>query len=175
MRHLQTTALTGLLLASLYFPVLAEPPKSYSVTGMKAHFYYDDNGGFGSDDLFKVSEGNLFNSMIGEGIASRPANVTLILVELAGPSFANRDVGNLNIKAYTDVYKNDKTVRTLIGEQNIDLNNFFQEHAQKISIPFLLYRTGISEITIVAILKGGKDAGMKVTTLTRKLLFAGGE
>src|SRR5687768_2936448 len=50
----------------------------YNVTGIRGHLYYDDTGEIDPVDLVKLEEGALHNTVIGEGIAKRPSNTTLI-------------------------------------------------------------------------------------------------
>ena len=163
------------VIASLFITTATAPAFAagtiYSVTAIRAYLYYDDTGEIGKEDITKAPEGALFNTVIGEGLAGRPSNTTLLVIEISGPSFASKDVGTLIVKAVVD----DSPAKTVVLERSVDLNNYFQENRRKILIPVLLYQTGSLPVTVTATLKGGKDAKSMVSVLRQKLNFTGGE
>lgn len=160
-------------------PLMATIPAAkpiYTVTGIRGHLYYDDSGTFDPRDLVKVEAGMLHNTVIGEGIAKGPSNTTLLLVEVSGPSFAIKDVGTLMLKVVTERYdEHGKPYKVTLLDSKLDLNLYFQDTAKKILVPFLLYETGSGPITITATLAGGKDANHLSSSLTKQILFGGGE
>lgn len=174
MHKLLQSVLTSTVLLLAAVPAWAAP-SSYSVSNIKAFLYYDDAGEIGQSDLTQLPEGKLFNTFIGEGIADGPSNATFVLVEVSGPDFANHDIGKLNLKASIELFDGEKTKQSLVHNQTVDVNFFFNEGKTKIYIPFLVYMTGGSEMTLVATLTGGKDAQNKTTSITKKIKFGGGE
>lgn len=172
------TRLMGSLVCSAIIvsagPAFAAKP-IYSVTAIRAYLYYDDTGQIGPVDITRVSEGDLFNTIIGEGLAGRPANTTLLIVEVSGPSFASKDVGKLVVKATVDQDRGQGPVQTIVLERGVDLNGYFQEHQRKILVPVFLYQTGSIPVTVTATLKGGKDAKGMTTVLKQTIDFTGGE
>jgi len=159
-----------LLMTAASVPALAAG-SIYSVTAIRAYLYYADTGEIGKEDITKAPDGALFNTVIGEGLAGRPSNTTLLVIEISGPSFASKDVGTLLVKAVVD----DSPAKTVVLERSVDLNNYYQENRRKILIPVFLYQTGSLPITVTATLKGGKDAKSMVSVLRQKLNFTGGE
>lgn len=147
----------------------------YNLTGISAYLYYDASGSFDNRDLVKMAPGALYNTVIGEGIAKGPSNTTLIVVDVAGPSFANRDVGRLTLKAETPVDQGKGPVKTVIFQQSVNLNTYFQNDATKIRVPFLMYATSSAPVVLTATLTGGKDAKQQTSTLSRTIPFGGGE
>ena len=167
-----------LLISILISPCLSASAAQsvYAVTAIKGFLYYDDTGEIDARDLVKIPDGQLFNTVIGEGMAKRPSNTTLLMVEVSGPSFANKDVGTLIVKVVSDRLNNKGVpVKATLLERSLNLNYYFQETARKIQIPFWVYETGSSHMTITATLKGGKDAKSQSSTLSKKILFGGGE
>src|SRR5690606_20246923 len=141
----------------------------YSISNIRAYLYYDDTGEIDSQNLIGLSPGSLHNTVIGEGIAKRPANTTLVLVEISGPSFANQDVGTLTLQATGERYQAGKQTlsKVKLMEQRVDLNLYFQETQRKILIPFWLYETGGSPVVLTATLKGGKDNANQSMSLSK--------
>ncbi|PKL76120.1 MAG: hypothetical protein CVV27_11930 [Candidatus Melainabacteria bacterium HGW-Melainabacteria-1] len=158
-------------------PAMATTVKPvYAVTAIRGHLYYDDNGEIDPQDLVKLPAGSLHNTVIGEGIAKRPSNTTLLLIEVSGPSFASKDIGSLSVKAVTDRYNaKGVLVKETVLERSVNLNHYFQEHQRKILVPFWLYHTGSMPVSITATLKGGKDALGLSSSLSKTILFGGGE
>ncbi len=155
-------------------PAFAANPL-YSITAIRAYLYYDDTGTIGTQDIIAVPDGSLFNTVIGEGIADRPSNTTLLVIEVSGPSFASKDVGTLIVKALVDFDYGKGPVKTVVLERSVNLNTYFQEKQPNIKVPFFLYQTGHLPVTVTATLKGGKDAKGQTSVLTQKIRFSGGE
>ena len=172
MRTLGALACSVLIAAAV--PASAANP-IYSITAIRAYLYYDDTGQIGTVDITRATEGELFNTTIGEGLAGRPANTTLLIVEVSGPSFATRDVGKLLVKATVDRDDGQGPVPTVVLERTVDLNNYFQEHQRKILVPVFLYQTGSLPVTVTATLKGGKDAKGMTAVRKQTIHFTGGE
>ena len=171
--------LLGSLACSIVIVAFAGPAFAanpvYSVSAIRAYLYYDDTGEIGTVDITRVADGDLFNTIIGEGLAGRPSNTTLIIVEVYGPSFASKDVGKLFIKATADQDQGEGSKQTVVLERSVDLNNYFQEHHRKILVPVFLYQTGSIPVTVTATLKGGNEAKGMTAVLKRTINFTGGE
>jgi hypothetical protein len=101
----------------------------------------------------------------GEGGAGGPSSVTLVLVELSGPTFAQAP-GKLEVKATISKF-------TLLN-QTLTLSTYFNE-GKKLLLPFLVYETGCGSLEITATLKGVPPAKLKMATLKKSVPFECGE
>jgi len=116
---------------------LAAEPARYSIQSLRAHFYYQESGRFGSFDLFDPSQ-VLRNSMIGAGSAEEPSGATLVMVTLSGSFLANTK-GAIQLDAKSESGK--------FPRQTIPLRALFSE-ARTVTAPFLIYDPGCFPLTL---------------------------
>jgi hypothetical protein len=139
------------ILLVLLMPSEGAAQDKYQIKTIRAYFYYHETGDYSTDDLI-ANHISPWNSIIGEGPAGQASSATLILVEIAGPSFVSGTKGTVELKATT-------SLKTLL-QQRIPLDTFFTE-SQMIVIPFFVYGTGCEKLHLTASVltpKGGKHS-----------------
>jgi hypothetical protein len=137
----------------------------YSVSAIHAHLYYHATGKINPTDLLDGKIHALWNTIIGEGEAREPSAAIMVLVDLTGRWFAERE-GRLRLTA-TDRNK------TLL-DQTLELGLWFNERG-KVTLPFFVCGTGCEEVTIIATLEGLPSSKVDTGTLTKIIPFECGE
>lgn len=146
----------------------AEPaasPGKYTVTAIKAFLYHHATGKFGELDVINGEGVALWNTMIGEGAAGLPSEITLVQVEVSGPNFSQAP-GKLAVTATVG--------KQTLAKQTFLLSDLFSEKGTSVTAPLLLYGTGCVEVTVVASLQGLPGKG-KAPELKKTIPFACGE
>jgi hypothetical protein len=160
-----------LLIAGVLFvfgvPVYAKEPTSYRVSAIKAFLFHHENGKFGKLDVINDESVILWNTIIGEGSAHMPSEITLILVEVSGPKFIDAP-GKLSVVV------SDTNMKKTLTTQTIALGKLFSENSKIVSFPILIYNTGCTPIKITATLLGLPRVS-KPPTLIKEIPFICGE
>jgi hypothetical protein len=119
-------------------PPVRPAPAAYQISAIRAFLYYHDTGTFDDRDA-ATGQMALWNTIIGEGEAKAPSDVTLVQVELSGPSFSNIS-GTLEISVSAGKKK--------LVRQKLDAGTFFAEHSSRVLIPVLVHGTGCDELQV---------------------------
>jgi hypothetical protein len=134
----------------------------YTIQGLRAHFYFQESGRFGTSDLLDPTR-VLWNTPIGGGDAGEPSEVTLVLVEISGPAAKNESAAQLELIA--------RTPSRSLGTQSIALSDLFRR-SQALTVPFLIYGSGCEPVSLEARLSNLPGGDVK---LAREIPFQCGE
>ena len=137
----------------------------YSVAAIHAHLYYHATGKTNPTDLLDGRSHALWNTIIGEGEAREPSAAIMVLVDLTGRWFAERE-GRLRLTV-TDRKK------TLL-DQTLELDLWFTERG-KVTLPFFVCGTGCEHIEITATLEDLPASQVDTRTVTKTIPFECGE
>lgn len=143
---------TGLVLAIwLCLPytryAAAGPPASYAVREVRAHFYFQESGRFGSLDLLEPTR-TLWNTPIGGGDAEKASTVTLISVVLSGPRFGGDTSGAIEFRASAKGRE--------LSTQSVPLSSLYASSGS-VTVPFLVFGTGCEQL-VFEVRVSGVDA-----------------
>jgi hypothetical protein len=137
----------------------------YAITDLSAHLYHESSGAFDHANIASERSPHLWNTIIGEGDAGSPSNAMLVLVKVRGRWVSDANPPKLRLIAQ------DKDGTELLNKA-VDLKAFFSE-GSTITVPFIAYGTGCSEIRLTATLIGGR--GTSLSKLSKKVPFECGE
>ena len=135
---------------------------AYSIRAVRAYFFFQESGRFGSLDLLDPSR-VLWNTPIGGGDEGEPSEATLVLVELSGPAFDRNPTGKLELIARTSTRE--------LNRQSTQLSQLFAR-AQKLMVPFLVLGSGCEPVRLEVRLSGVVASEQ---TVVREIPFQCGE
>ncbi len=137
----------------------------YSIAAIHVYLYYQSTGEIDTTDLLDGKRYNLWNTIIGAGVARKPSCAVWVLVDLSGPTFAKIG-GELVVTATAG--------ETTLLEKTLLLGDWFNE-GKRLVLPFLIHGTGCEKLEISATLQGFPGAEVKVGTLKKSVPFGCGE
>src|SRR5262245_24015304 len=119
-----------------------EPPRSdYAITGIQAFLYYPETGETDPRNVTVAEKQSPkvtpWNTIIREGEAKHPSAITIVQVEVAGPSFLARTKGEVSLVAEEAA---EKGVKTLL-RKSLPLSTLVSEKGHRVVVPFVLYDT----------------------------------
>jgi hypothetical protein len=157
-------ALLQFLLSSVLVSDAWNQEDKYSLAAIRVYLYYHSTGEIDSRDLLDGKVYNLWNTIIGAGVAQKPSRAVLLLVDLVGPTFAKID-GELVIKAIAG--------ETTLLESTLSLRDWYED--EKLVLPFLIYGTGCEKLEISAKLQGFPCAMIRNGMLKKFVPFECGD
>jgi hypothetical protein len=162
MRRIITVfVILGLLSISMCLLVGADDKTPlYTINSVKAYLYHETDGSF-SQDVFKMSPGSLWNTIIGEGASGGASHSTMVVVEVGGKPGSYISARKIQFTAF----ENGKVKMKRVTSMSVlsDSGKYFEA--------FWLYDTGCVPIKISAELLGQS----KVSKLERTIGFSCGE